>query len=155
MIDIYLPFFGEGPDPFGGYIGATFGGTAVTEPIDFDFASYATAAWAAGGLVSTAGDLHTLLSSLFDGSIIAPSLVEEMTANSSDGFGISAPEWVSQTPLFGHDGRIVGAGTFLLHAPETGMTVFTMSNANYLFVSPATEGVAIVIASPNVTLAAE
>lgn len=155
MIDTYRPFSEEGPDPFGGYIGATFGGTTVTEPIDFGFTSYATAAWAAGGLVSTAGDLLTLMSSLFDGWIIAPSPVEEMTAKSSEGFGIFAAEWGSQMPLFGHDGRTAGAGPFLLHEPETGMAVFTMSNANYLFFSPATEGVAIATASANVTLATE
>lgn len=148
----YLPVAEDGPEPFGGYEGATFGGTTVTEPITFDFTSYTTASWAAGGLVSTAPDLHTFISALFEGAIIPPSLVTEMTANPANGFGIYAPEWDSPTPVLGHDGRTAGAGTFLLHAPETGMTVFTMSNANYLFVSPATKGVAIAIGNPNTTL---
>ena len=150
MSGTYLAGFEEGPAVFGGYIG--FRGT--DEPLDFEFTSIATASWASGGMVSTARDLHNMLSALFAGEIVAQDLVGEMTANPKDGLGIWAPEWTSQTPLLGHDGRIPGAGTFLVHAPETGATVFTVSNADWLRVSPATGAVAEAIGVPGVTIAA-
>ncbi len=149
MPGTYLAGFEDGPEVFGGYI--SFRGS--DEPLEFDFTSIATASWASGGMVSTARDLHTMFSALFAGEIISQDLVNEMTANPTDGFGIWAPEWTSQTPLFGHDGRIPGAGTFLVHAPETGATVFTVSTADWLKVSPATGAVAEAIGVPGVTLA--
>ncbi len=149
MTGTYLAGFEDGPEVFGGYI--SFRGS--DEPLEFDFTSMETASWAAGGMVSTAPDLHTMFSALFAGEIIAQDLVNEMTVNPTDGLGIWAPEWTSQTPLLGHDGRIPGAGTFLVHAPETGATVFTVSNADWLKVSPATGEVAEAIGVPGVTLA--
>ncbi len=151
MTGTYLAGFEDGPEVFGGYI--SFRGS--DEPLEFDFTSMETAAWAAGGMVSTASDLHAMFSALFAGEIITQDLVDEMTANPSDGLGIWAPEWKAQTPLFGQDGRIPGAGTFLVHAPETGATVFTVSNADWLKVSPATGEVAEAIGVPGVTLATE
>ena len=57
-----------------------------------------------------------------------------------------------ETPIFGHDGRTPGSGTWVVHAPETGMTVFTVSNARHLRVTPATVDVAEAIAVPGVQL---
>jgi len=75
-----------------------------------------------------------------------------MTVNPEYGFGIWAPGFASETPLYGHDGRMPGSGTWYVHAPETGITVFTVSNADHLKVTPATAGVAEVIDSPGVQL---
>lgn len=144
----FLAGFEEGPEVFGGY--EDFLGTTV--PIDYDFTSIATNAWAGGAMVSTGGDLHTLVSALFAGEIISTDLVTQMTANAEYGFGLYSPEWKSETPLFGHDGRIPGAGTFLLHSPKTGMTAFTVSNSNHLKVSPATADVAKLIGVPGARL---
>jgi D-alanyl-D-alanine carboxypeptidase len=151
----YLAFHEEGPSVFGGYYRVfgdndSFSGTP--QPLDFDFTSVETHAWASGAMVSTARDLHVMISALFDGSIISPVLVSEMTPDLEYGLGLYAPEWTSETPLIGHDGRIPGAGTFLIHAPETGATVFTVSNADYLFVSPATGAVAEAIGVPGFRL---
>ena len=146
--DTYLAGADDGPQPFGGYTEAL--GSIV--PLTFDYASVATGAWSAGAFVSTGQDLHTVLSAVFAGEIISSDLVTEMTANPEYGFGIYVPGFTSATPLFGHDGRIPGSGTWIVHAPETGMTVFTVSNADHLKVTPATAGVAVVIGVPGVHL---
>lgn len=148
MSDSYLEGYEAGPPVFGGYTDI-FG---EIEPVDFDFTSIATNAWASGGVVSTGPDLHRMISAFFAGDILSPSSVAEMTNNTEWGFGFFAPEWTSATPLLGHDGRTVGSGTFLIHAPETGMTVFTVANADHLKVSPATGSVAEAIGVPGVQL---
>jgi len=136
---------------FGGYHGIY----DAIEPVEFDFTSVATSAWAGGGMVSTGLDLHTMVSALFAGDVISSDLLTEMTQNTEWGFGMFAPEWTSDTPLLGHDGRTLGSGTFLIHAPETGMTVFTVANADHLLVSPAAGAVAEAIGVHGVRLGSE
>jgi D-alanyl-D-alanine carboxypeptidase len=148
LTSTYLAGFEDGPAVFGGYY--EFLGSV--EPLTFNYTSIATSAWSAGAIVSNGYDLHTLLTALFAGEIVSPALVKEMTANPEYGFAIYVPGFTSETPLFGHDGRIPGSGTFLVHAPETGMTVFTVSNADHLKVTPATSGVAEVIGVRGVQL---
>ena len=147
--DTYLAEFEDGPPVFGGYYELL----GAIEPLTFDFTSIGTAAWSAGAVVSNGHDLHTVMTALFAGEIISPEFVTEMTANPEYGFAIYVPGIMSETPLYGHDGRIPGSGTFYVHAPETGMTVFTVSNADHLKVTPATAGVAEVIGTPGVELA--
>ena len=145
----YLAGYEDGPAVFGGY----FPSLNSVVPLTFDFTAIATIAWASGAIVSNGNDLHTVMTALFAGEIISPELVTEMTANPEYGFAIYVPGFPSETPLYGHDGRIPGSGTFYVHAPETGMTVFTVSNADHLKVTPATAGVAEVIGTPGVELA--
>ena len=148
MSTTYLEHHEDGPEPLGGYTGLS----GEIEPIAFDFTSIATNAWSAGGYVSSASDLHRFMGALFAGEVISPEMLSEMTQDPEWGFGIFEPEWTSVTPLLGHDGRTLGSGTFLVHAPETGMTVFTFANADHLRVSPATGDVAEAIGVPGVTL---
>lgn len=148
MASTYLESYEDGPDPFAGYTGL-FGSI---DPVTFDFTSIATNEWSAGGLVSNGQDLHTMLTAFFAGEIVPEELVTEMTQNTDWGFGFFAPEWSSDTPLLGHDGRTVGSGTFVIHAPDTGVTVFTFANADHLKVSPATGAVAEAIGVPGVEL---
>jgi len=141
LTNTYLAGFEDGPAVFGGYYELL----GSIEPLTFDYTSIATSAWSAGAPVSNGNDLHTVLTALFAGEIVSPALVKEMTANPEYGFAIYVPGFDSETPLFGHDGRIPGSGTFYVHAQETGITVFTVSNADHLKVTPATGGVAEVI----------
>ncbi len=148
LTNTYLAEFEDGPAVFGGYYQLL----GSIEPLTFDYTSLATSAWSAGAIVSNGQDLHTVLSALFAGEIISPELVTQMTANPEYGFAIFVPEFNSETPLFGHDGRIPGSGTFYVHAPETGMTVFTVSNAGHLKVTPATGDTAEAIGVRGVQL---
>ena len=148
LTDTYVAGVEDGAEPFGGYYDVL----GSIEPLTFDYTSIATSAWAAGAVVSSGHDLHRVMSALFAGEIISPELVTQMTANPEYGFAIYVPGFTSETPLFGHDGRMPGSGTFYVHAPETGITVFTVSNADHLKVTPATAGVAEVIGDPRVQL---
>jgi D-alanyl-D-alanine carboxypeptidase len=150
LSDTYLEHYEEGREPLGGYTGLS----GEIEPVAFDFTSIATNEWSAGGMVSSGRDLHRFMSALFAGEIVSPALVTEMTQDPEWGFGIFEPEWSSETPLLGHDGRTLGSGTFLVHAPQTGMTVFTFANADHLKVSPATGDVAEAIGVQGVRLVA-
>lgn len=154
MGDTYLAFYEQGADVFAGYYDA-FGENGFSgspEPIDFDFTSTATHAWASGAMVSTARDLHVMVSALFAGEIFSASLVDEMTPLDGYGLGILVPDFASATPLFGHDGRVPGSGTWLIHAAETGATVFVVSNGDHLAVSPATRSVAETVGNPDLTI---
>ncbi|MCL1594522.1 MAG: beta-lactamase family protein [Actinomycetia bacterium] len=149
LTNTYVAEFEDGPAVFGGYYEL---GLNQILPLTFDYTSIATASWSSGAIVSNGQDLHTLLSALFAGEIISPDLLTQMTANPEHGFGIYVPGLTSETPIFGHDGRTPGSGTWVVHAPETGMTVFTVSNARHLRVTPATVDVAEAIAVPGVQL---
>jgi D-alanyl-D-alanine carboxypeptidase len=155
MDSTYLAFHEQGAEVFSGYYDA-FGENGFTgspEPIDFDFTSTVTHAWASGAMVSTARDLHVMMSALFAGEILSAPLVDEMTPVEGYGLGILVPDFTSATPLFGHDGRVSGSGTWLIHAPETAATVFVVSNGDHLLVSPATRSVAEAIGNPDSTIA--
>lgn len=75
-----------------------------------------------------------------------------MTPTDGYGIGLLVPDFASATPLFGHDGRVPGSGTWLAHAPETAVTVFVVSNGDHLLVSPATRAVAEAIGNPDVAI---
>lgn len=114
----YLAGAEDGPEPFGAYSGVS----GRTKEIDFDYTATATDAWAAGAMVSTAGDLHTLLRALFDGTLVSAEALEAMTENDEYGFGIV--KWASPAGLFGHGGGIPGYGTLVAHHPGSGATAF-------------------------------
>ena len=112
----YLEGYEKGPDPFGAY-------TSIRgdhEPIHFDYTSAATVEGAAGSMVSSALDLHTLLSAAFAGRLISDKSLAEMTANDEYGLGIG----YAGENLYGHDGWMPGYITVVLHAPQNGMTAF-------------------------------
>jgi len=118
LTSTYLAGFEEGPAPFGAYVATSLSGPS--EPIDFDYKSIATNAWAAGAVVSSAEDLHVLLSVMFDGNIVSSDSLAAMTESQDYGLGL-----VQLGPgLHGHGGSIPGYQTFVAHAPETGTTAF-------------------------------
>ena len=139
----YLAGFEEGPEPYGAYFIPGFG--IPIEPLEFDYTSIATSAWAAGSLVSSAQDLHTLFTALFADRVISASSLAEMTGSEEYGFGLEV--W-STSGLFGHGGGIPGYLTLVLHSPETGRTAFWASTADYIDSSPAIQPVATAIGAP-------
>ncbi|MGI9612108.1 MAG: serine hydrolase domain-containing protein, partial [Acidimicrobiales bacterium] len=114
----YLAGVEEGPAPFTAYTSAS----GTLEPIDFEYTSIATGAWAAGAMVSSPGDLHTLFTALFDGQIVSASSLAAMTANEEYGLGIVSAVVADGT--YGHGGGIPGYVTLVAHAPDTGRTAF-------------------------------
>ena len=118
----YLAGPEEGPalfDPFTGPDGA--------DP-DYDYTSLNTAAWAAGAMVSSAGDLHRLFTAVYDGQIVTEETLEEMTAGDDYGFGLEL--WEKSDGLVGHSGGIPGYSTFVRHDPDSGITAFLASTAD-------------------------
>jgi D-alanyl-D-alanine carboxypeptidase len=140
MTQTYLAGFEDGADPIGAY--ASFSPREPAQPIAFDFTSIATSAWAAGGVVSTARDLHILFTGVFDGQIVSPERLTEMTGvpgvvrisengNQSD-YGLGIQVWDrfggrSVEGLVGHRGDVVGYQSLVVHAPATGMTAIWLA----------------------------
>jgi D-alanyl-D-alanine carboxypeptidase len=62
-------------------------GTLAGDP-EAPYDSIASSAWAAGGLVSTAPELATFLTELFDGRLLDGPSLEAMTATDDDGYGL-------------------------------------------------------------------
>lgn len=114
----YLAGAEEGPAPFTAYTSVS----GTLKPIDFDYTSIATGAWAAGAIVSSPGDLHTLFVALFDGQIVSASSLAAMTANEEYGLGIVSS--IGADGTYGHGGGIPGYGTLVAHAPDTHRTAF-------------------------------
>lgn len=145
MESTYLAGFDVGPDPLGAYV--TMSDDERAEPIDFDYTSLATSAWASGGMVSTAQDLHALFTGLFDGQLISAGSLAQMTGNLrgpfwSDmeiqfdyGLGVLVPHRFAGgrvEGLVGHVGFMPGYGTLVAHAPDTGITAFWVTTNDEL-----------------------
>ncbi len=113
------------------YLAGFEGGPEVFDPYehegdaDYDYTSVASGAWSAGAMVSSAGDLHTLFTALFDEEIVSSDLVAQMIDGTEYGFGMEL--FQSGEGLFGHGGGIPGYVTFVLHSPESGVTGFLVS----------------------------
>jgi len=114
----YLAGFQEGVEPFGAYTRVE--GSLV--PIDFPYTSIATGAWAAGGMVSTVGDMTTFMESLFDGHIITQESLDAMTEDPYDDYGLGIFKYPWLGEVYGHGGGIPGYGTLIMHSPDSGVT---------------------------------
>ncbi|MFW2336145.1 MAG: serine hydrolase domain-containing protein, partial [Ilumatobacter sp.] len=110
MSSTYLAGFEEGAEPFDPF---------VEEPdTGYDYTSIATSAWSAGAMVSSAEDLHTLFTALFDERVLSGATVDELTASSFYGLGVELDQW--QDGLIGHSGSIPGYHTFVRYSTESG-----------------------------------
>jgi D-alanyl-D-alanine carboxypeptidase len=154
MDSTYLAGFEDGPGVFGAY--ASPSPDEPAEPISFDYTSLVTSTSAAGGVVSTARDLHTLFTALFEGRVVSADSLPEMIGNpreigrtvmgNESGYGLGIQVWTvfggrSVEGLVGHGGEIVGYSTLVAHAPETGITAFWVATNNWIDSSPAYEAV--------------
>ncbi len=117
MRSTYLDGFEDGPAPFDPYDGNVFGVNGSS-----DYTSIATAAWAAGGMVSSAPDLHRLFSALYDGSILSEGSLAEMTAGDQYGLGVELSGWADG--LLGHGGAIPGYNTLVRYSVDADVTAF-------------------------------
>ncbi|MFD1141825.1 serine hydrolase domain-containing protein [Larkinella insperata] len=91
---------------------------------------------AAGGLVSTVGDIHRFYTALFGGKIISASLLADMQkqqlANCTGPdceYGLGLEIWhVGGKTGFGHNGALIGIEANALYFPETKTTVVLYKN---------------------------
>jgi D-alanyl-D-alanine carboxypeptidase len=132
MVRTSLPDDATLPEPFShGYI---------TDPRSdagalADFTVFnATAAWAAGGVVSTVGDLHLWLKALVDGSLLSDELQRERLdfipvkrdpGEPSYGYGLGIANLDGQ---IGHDGSVLGFNSLAVYRPETAESTIVLAN---------------------------
>jgi D-alanyl-D-alanine carboxypeptidase len=105
-------------------------------PSDYPYTSIATSAWTSGAMVSSAADLGTFFSALFDGRLVSSAALEQMTTvapgseadDPPSGYGLGITEWhPARYPgmhLYGHGGGIAGFLTLVFHDPASGITYF-------------------------------
>ena len=127
MSDTFIGHYEDGPEPFDPYLprGAE----------NFDYTSIATATWSAGAIVSSPQDLHTLFTALFDEQILAGDTVATMASDDRYGLGLR----IFDQNLVGHDGFSPGYTTWVLHAPDTGVTTFLASTDDFATVTSAVD----------------
>ena len=97
---------------------------------DAAYDSIASAAWAAGSLTSTTGELATFFDALFAGKLVSPDALDEMTEAGPDGYGLGLGvlDHQSGTRFYGHNGGIPGYTSFAAFDPSTGDTVVVLTN---------------------------
>lgn len=120
------------PEPFAhGYI--TDPRQDTGELADFTVFN-ATAAWAAGGVVSTVGDLQLWLKALVDGSLLSDELQRERLtfipvkrdpSEPSYGYGLGIANLDGQ---IGHDGSVLGYNSLAVYRPETEESTIVLAN---------------------------
>jgi D-alanyl-D-alanine carboxypeptidase len=93
-----------------------------------------TAAWAAGGVVSTVSDLRVWLQALINGSLVSPELrreqldmqpVERDPGEPPFGYGLGIAD---DDGVIGHDGSILGYHSYIGVVRETGTAVIVLAN---------------------------
>jgi D-alanyl-D-alanine carboxypeptidase len=103
-----------------------------------DNTSWATLAFTSGAMASNAHDLGVFFDNLFDGKLLSPSTLEEMTtfipasnpglaAQTGSGLGLMRFE-VDGQELIGHVGEFMGSTSIAMYAPNKGYTIVVTSN---------------------------
>jgi D-alanyl-D-alanine carboxypeptidase len=89
-------------------------------------------AWAAGAMISTMDDLRVWVDALVAGSLLSPTLQAERLAIEEwrsepfhVGYGLGILEIGG---LLGHNGGIMGFGSWMMHEPETGAALVVVTN---------------------------
>ncbi|MGI9666385.1 MAG: serine hydrolase domain-containing protein [Acidimicrobiia bacterium] len=122
--DNYVAHFEAGTEPASSYTVRV-----RSTPVDFDFTSIATAAWASGASVANVEQLAASLGSIFGGEIIGTKTLEAMTEPvpwETTFYGLPAAYGLGVFRLsetqFAHDGAIPGFLTAYAHDTSTGAT---------------------------------
>jgi D-alanyl-D-alanine carboxypeptidase len=95
-----------------------------------------TVAWAAGGVVSTIGDLRIWLEEVAQGSLLSDQLQRERMTFPEIGSSPDAPPFryglgvASFDGMIGHDGSIFGYEAFVGRDQDTGMSIITLINVS-------------------------
>ena len=112
--------------PVHGYRAPTRSGIILGEREDAsqDRASWA---WAAGAIVSDAGDLSTFLTALLHGRLVPSELLEEMVPERGYGFGLASFGTSCGTAV-GHTGNLLGQVSVVWSTPDGSRRVVMMAN---------------------------
>ena len=105
------------------------------------YESVASAAWAAGSLVSTVDDLASFLRLLFGGDILPAAPLAEMTKTGTFGYGLGlyAALLGADNPGFAHNGSIPGFSSSMGMAPASGDMVVVLTNNDLLIADQLAE----------------
>ena len=93
--------------------------------------------WAAGGAISTLGDLVTYVEALVKGGLISEDLQQQRLASltSTNPSCSDAPSYgwglAKFGPYIGHDGTLPGFQSFMGHDPDTDSTIVVVTNLTY------------------------
>jgi CubicO group peptidase (beta-lactamase class C family) len=111
---------------------------AYTNVYRFDFTGIASAAFTAGGLVSTADDMVEWGSALYGGRATSNKVLQQIlrsiaeTPDEDDdylGYGIFRNDKISETETFiGHPGEGPGYRSLLYHQPDKNITIAVLTN---------------------------
>lgn len=87
------------------------------------------AAYAAGGLLSSAGDVFRWSRGMLNGKLFSPQLVEESLVpyRGDYGYGWQVRQFFDRR-IYNHTGGIDGFSTHLAHYPDDGLTIVVLSN---------------------------
>jgi D-alanyl-D-alanine carboxypeptidase len=129
-------FQGDGPPPAEsarGYVPTAAGNKAVTDGTNYrPTKSEATVVFAAGGIVSTCGDLARWGNALYGGDVLSPESLAELTAYVEHPDGAYALGTRTRTfqdiRMFGHTGALRGFNAAMWHLPSLDVTVVVMTN---------------------------
>jgi D-alanyl-D-alanine carboxypeptidase len=93
-----------------------------------------SAAWTAGGMVSTASDLARWADALYSGRVISSSSLEDMFTfrTGSDGgvYGLGAFRYpYGSQRLYGHTGGLLGYSSWIFSAPDDSLSVSVLVNS--------------------------
>ena len=126
--------FATAEDPTSGGLAAGWSRGLLDGDPDADYASIASAAWAAGALVSTVGELATFLAELFAGTLISDEGLTEMTTTGPEGYGLGlfATSFGPDLSGYGHNGSIFGYTAMMAIDPATGATIVIVTNNDEL-----------------------
>jgi D-alanyl-D-alanine carboxypeptidase len=107
-----------------------------------------TIAWAAGGVVSTLGDLQIWMRELTEGTLISESMQRErlsftLVEQGADvGYGLGIGSYYG---MVGHDGSIFGYEGFMGHDPDTDTSIIALINVSPSPAGASAFGLAMVI----------
>ena len=144
MLDTY--FQGEGPPPADsaqGYLRSGSGHREIGDDSGYrPTRSAATAAWAAGAIVSSAHDIATWGRALYGGQLLEPESVAEMTDFEATPFAGGTYGLGTRTRLFqgrraaGHTGSLRGFMAAMWHMPAENVTIVVLTNLGRIDANP-------------------
>ncbi|HVM30529.1 MAG TPA: serine hydrolase domain-containing protein [Candidatus Limnocylindrales bacterium] len=147
-------FQGDGPPPSRaahGYLIGDAGTRLISDGSDYrPTTSAATVAWAAGAVVSSAGDLATWGDALYGGSLLDDESLAEMVDFTSNRYAFGAYGLGTRTRLIegrrvvGHTGSLRGFAAAMWHFQAEDLTVVVLSNRGRVDVNPIVDRLAAI-----------
>jgi CubicO group peptidase (beta-lactamase class C family) len=122
-----------------GYLDANDDGKIDLNDIDTTTANIFDIQNAAGGIISTASDVDRFAQALFDGELLSPDDVKQITSEQFSGevgLGIGCGQLPDGEPVVGASGGGLGWSGKMYYLPRRRITIITMTNSNFLPTEP-------------------